>query len=310
MTPLLRGLVRAFLLWNSDMNRIVSLGAAVAAALALAPSAAFAHGFAGKRFFPATIATEDPAAADELALPTIFHLDSETEYSAQYAKRITPHLAFSIEGAWTSTDEEPDGMQNIETGIKWQFHTNPDAESIMAAGVDVEWGGTGDSEAGAEDTTVLSPTFLFGKGFGGSSVEAMRPFAITGTLAYSLPAEGHDEGGEPLPNVLSGGFAIEYSLPYLAANVRDNGWPGWVNQLTPLVEVTFERPVRHGGGEGTTGTINPGVLWTGRRLQLGVEAIIPMNDESGDSVGWAFQAHFFVDDMLPHSLGRPIFGGS
>jgi len=30
-----------------------------------------AHGFAGKRFFPASLAVEDPFVADELALPTI-----------------------------------------------------------------------------------------------------------------------------------------------------------------------------------------------------------------------------------------------
>src|SRR5881275_649566 len=32
---------------------------------------ALAHGFAGKRFFPATLATDDPFVADELSLPTI-----------------------------------------------------------------------------------------------------------------------------------------------------------------------------------------------------------------------------------------------
>jgi hypothetical protein len=31
---------------------------------------AFAHGFAGDRFFPATISTDDPFAASELSLPT------------------------------------------------------------------------------------------------------------------------------------------------------------------------------------------------------------------------------------------------
>src|SRR6476646_5026684 len=30
-----------------------------------------AHGFAGKRFFPATLATDDPFVADELSLPTL-----------------------------------------------------------------------------------------------------------------------------------------------------------------------------------------------------------------------------------------------
>ena len=39
--------------------------------LMFASSDSWAHGFAGSRFFPATIATDDPFVADELALPTI-----------------------------------------------------------------------------------------------------------------------------------------------------------------------------------------------------------------------------------------------
>src|SRR5580693_1068250 len=34
------------------------------------PSTAFSHGFAGDRFFPATITTDDPFAASEMSLPT------------------------------------------------------------------------------------------------------------------------------------------------------------------------------------------------------------------------------------------------
>src|SRR5712692_11428617 len=37
----------------------------------LSASQAFAHGFAGKRFFPATLQTDDPFVADELSLPTL-----------------------------------------------------------------------------------------------------------------------------------------------------------------------------------------------------------------------------------------------
>ncbi len=38
------------------------------ASLKLCP--ADAHGFAGERFFPATILTDDPSVADEMSLPT------------------------------------------------------------------------------------------------------------------------------------------------------------------------------------------------------------------------------------------------
>ena len=54
------------------MNRF-RLGAAAAAAVALLSmnSAALAHGWAGERFFPATILTDDPFVADEISLPQV-----------------------------------------------------------------------------------------------------------------------------------------------------------------------------------------------------------------------------------------------
>ena len=46
----------------------------------MAAAAAHAHGIVGERFFPATITTDDPFAADELALPTITVFNHETDY--------------------------------------------------------------------------------------------------------------------------------------------------------------------------------------------------------------------------------------
>ena len=53
--------------------------------------------------------------------------------------------------------------------------------------------------------------------------------------------------------------------------------------------------------------INPGVIWSGRRVQVGMEAIVPVNRASGRGVGGAVQIHLFIDDLLPHSLGKPIW---
>jgi hypothetical protein len=45
---------------------------ALAIALTIFPTAGtWAHGFAGSRFFPATITIDDPFVADELSLPTV-----------------------------------------------------------------------------------------------------------------------------------------------------------------------------------------------------------------------------------------------
>ncbi len=56
-----------------------------------------------------------------------------------------------------------------------------------------------------------------------------------------------------------------------------------------------------------TGFVNPGIIWFGKYIQLGIEAQIPINDNSGDGVGVLALFHVFIDDLFPDSLGRPIF---
>ena len=76
--------------------------------------------------------------------------------------------------------------------------------------------------------------------------------------------------------------------------------------MIPVVEFALETPLDRGGG-GTTGTINPGVLWAEHvRAAVGLEAVIPVNDRSGKGVGWLAQLHFFLDDLFPNSFGRPL----
>ena len=82
------------------------------------------------------------------------------------------------------------------------------------------------------------------------------------------------------------------------------------DRLIPLVEFAFETPLNRGQEGQTTGTINPGVIWSGKYFQVGAEAIIPVNSRTGNDVGFIAQLHFYLDDLFPHSLGRPLFGGN
>jgi hypothetical protein len=75
-----------------------------------------------------------------------------------------------------------------------------------------------------------------------------------------------------------------------------------------VVELSVSSPTGAHGGR-TTGTINPGLIWSGQYIQLAAEAIVPVNRASGHGVGFIGQLHFYIDDLFPHSLGRPIFGG-
>ena len=288
---------------------------AALAALAL-PAMAQAHGVAGDRVFPATLVVEDPAAADELALPTVSYLEgdaAETSMSAEYSKRLTRTFSISVGGEWTRQKEAGlpavSGFQNLETGAKWQFLTSAAHEAILSAGIDVEWQGTGAAGVGAERHTTVTPGLLFGKGAGDlpESLSWARPFAVTGQVGYAIPSRRRDPGEtEDNPRVLAWGLALEYSLPYLQAQVKDLGLPAPFNRMTPLVEASFETPVT-GPDRRTTGTINPGLIWAGRKVQIGAEARFPINAASGRGVGGVVQMHFYLDDILPRSLGEPIW---
>ena len=113
------------------------------------------------------------------------------------------------------------------------------------------------------------------------------------------------------PRVLNWGGTIQYSMPYLKSAVVDLGLPEFVNHLIPLVEATLQTPVANAltSGTRTTGTINPGVIWVGNTFQFAVEALIPINRQSGSNVGVIAQLHLYLDDIDPRGIGKPIFGG-
>ncbi len=277
-------------------------------ATALFDQDASAHGVVGDRFFPATIASDDPFAADELALPTIALGNHEEDYDFEYTKTIFPHFAVSLEGGYVSVHPpgEPNasGWDNFEITPTWQFVTDANSEFVASAGMSFEIGGSG-SRAVADTFTTYTPKFLFGKGFGDlpDSMALLRPLAVTGVVGYAIPGTGEES------RTVEWSGAVEYSLLYLQNNVRDAGFSKVISHLTPVVEFAMQTPTGAGGG-GTTGTINPGLLWSGQYTQLGIEAIVPINRASGDNVGVLMQLHFYMDDIFPHSLGTPIFGGN
>ena len=304
------------------LSRLLHAGMASGVFLCCA-TAATAHGFAGARFFPATIATDDPFVADELALPTFawFKDDGDvrtTTYSVGFAKRITSNFALEFSGAYVQ--QRPpggttvDGFDNFSLGAKYQISVNPVRETIFSIGIDADLGGTGTKRIGAERFSTIAPTFFFGKGFGDmfERTSMLRAFALTGSIGVAIPTEARTPDGlggfEDNPNVLQLGLALEYSLPYLQSQVRNIGLGVPFDRLIFVTELSLDTPLDRGGGK-TTGTINPGLLWAGQYVQLSAEAIIPWNRGSGHAVGILAQLHFYIDDLFPASLGRPVFGG-
>jgi hypothetical protein len=295
--------------------------------VALSASNAFAHCFVGARFFPATLATDDPCVADELSLPTVSFTKtgdvppaSEWDISAELSKRITEDFGISIGDTWTQIRQPGSstlaGFSDLETTLQYQLLKNSDHELAMLLGLIVDWGGTGASDSGiGTPYSLLTPTFYFGKGFGDLPEEAgwLRAFAVTGQVGYQIPTTSFDIMQNAfVPQVLVYGGSIQYSMPYLKSEIQDYQLPDFINHLIPIVEAQLQTPIANNFGNSfvTTGTINPGVIWVGSYFQVGLEAQIPVNRASGSSVGFLGQLHFYLDDMFPTTIGQPLLGSS
>jgi hypothetical protein len=266
-------------------------------------SPALAHGVIGQRFFPATITTDDPFAADELALPTITSFDHETGVDFDYSKTILPGFAVEVGYGHVAGGDDGRGFDNLEISPSLEVYRNSGHEFIFTTGLEWEVGGTGSRKV-AERSSTYTPTLKFGKGFGDlpDGMKYLRPLAVTGTVGYAIPGN-RDESSS-----VEWGGAVEYSLLYLQTNVRDQGFSDFVAHMTPVIEFVFSSPTKGGEG-GTTGTINPGLIWSGQYVQFAAEAVVPVNSASGHGVGFLGQIHFYIDDLFPNSLGRPLFGG-
>ncbi len=319
--------------------RLLRAGLPALAIMLVALTESAAHEIVGNRFFPATLGIDDPGVNDELSIPTVSSFKTgddpsfrQRDFSAEFSKRITDAFAISVGTTYSRlsapggpTGFGADGFQNLETTFKYRVFKNPEHEFVMSVGVNIEWGGTGAARAGADPINTYTPTLYFGKGFGDlpDTLSWLRPVAITGQVGYAIPGRrstttfGIDPDSGDLtgdtefhPRVLNWGGTLQYSMPYLKSAVIDLGLPDFVNHLIPLVEATLQTPVSNTFTSGTltTGTINPGFIWVDRTFQVAVEALIPINRQSGTNVGVIAQLHFYLDDIDPRGIGRPIFG--
>ena len=285
----------------------------------------------GNRIFATTLSVDDPCVDDELSLSTV-RLETggnpsaaEWQLPGEYFKSITENFGVSVDDAWirrqVSGMDAHDGFDNLVTSFLYQFIRDAHDELAMSAALDVSWGGTGSRAVGAEPFTTLTPTWLVAKGFVflPEFMKLLRPVGVTAQLGYSFATESSavlDNGSGPLittrnPQFLVWGGSVQYSMPYLKSYVEDFGLPGLVNHLVPIVEVSLDTQTSNfDGGEVTTGTISPGVFYQTDKYQFGVEAVIPINLSSGHGVGVITNVHFYLENIFPNSLGKPLFGGA
>ena len=285
-----------------------TLGLALAIILLL-PVSSWAHGFAGKRFFPTTFQVDDPFISDEFSV-LINHIKDPdartTEIDIDYSKRILPNFGLEFHEAHLHQEfnegGSANGWDNLGVGVKWQFLTDEKHELIMSAGTDIDIGGTGAKGIGASSFSTISPGLFFGKGFGDlpESVNFLRPFAITGVISPSFPTKRD-------PDTLTWAFTVQYSLVYLQSFVKDIGLGQPFNHMVLVTEFPMTTCLARDCKGQTTGTVNPGVVWFTKKMGLGIAAQIPVNERTGHNVGVLGLVHFFIDDLFPKSIGRPIF---
>ena len=291
-----------------------SLVAALAglAIIAVPTTGALAHAVCGNRVFPATLTLDDPGIADELSLPTIQYTPipggAVTSYGFEWDKTITPSIGFGIQGGYVVqhlAGANAQGWDNLAATLKGQILCDESREFMLSVGIERDFNNTGSGQlrrAGAIDSvSTTTPTLYFGKGFGDLPVGWLRPFAITGTVGYEI-----SDRPALSPNQLDYAMSLQYSLPYLNQHVAAMNLPAFFTRLVPAVEIAMTTPERGGTA---TGTISPGLFYEAATWQVGAEAAIPINHATRQMQGTGFiaQFHLFLDDLLPNSLGRPLF---
>ena len=292
----------------------------LAAASLAGPAAALAHVIAGVRVFPVTLTFDDPGVADEATLPQVVLQpgpggQSQTAIPWEYDKTITPTTALIYNQGYDILNQPgmktQTGLENALVTGKWQAFTSAATESVVSLGVIQEFGGGPATQAvGGDAFGATAPSIYGGQGMGFLPVPMLRPLALTGEVNYVISNRrlnsAGDNGGNP--NSLTAGLSIQYSIPYLQSQVADFHLPEIIGRLIPLVEFTWYSPVQAPAfGYPATLTIAPGVIYLGDSFQVGLEALIPGNRAAGPHVGAIAQLHFFLDDLFPDTIGRPLF---
>ena len=299
-----------------------------------------AHVVAGDRVFPVTLTFDDPGVADEVSIPAFGYSRQgaqggsgpthEYDFGFEYDKTITPNTALIFNDGYnvlqTNGAKTETGFENIFITGKWQAYTNAPHEFVVSLGLIRELGGTSTIHIGGDQYGSTQPTGYFGKGFGDLPIGFARPLAITGELGYVI-ADHKLKAFEQAPaanvtnplnsgvaaqfnngnnNAWSGSLSVQYSVPYLQSQVKDVGLRGVFANLIPIVEVDWTSPASTPSSQGTTWTIAPGVIYLAQWGELGVEALIPANRTTGTTVGAVALVHFFLDDLMPNTLGKPL----
>src|SRR5262249_33453925 len=156
---------------------------------------AHAHGIAGNRFFPGTLAFDDPAVADEAILPNFSSLkrpDSggdvvDNRIEGSLFRLLTPTLGVGIDSGWIHRNwgnSRRSGFDVTNLAVKGLVYRNDLHEVLVSAGFGWGIAHSGAKGVNANAPDLLQPGIFFGKGFGDlpDALAWLRPFGITGAI--------------------------------------------------------------------------------------------------------------------------------
>lgn len=292
------------------VNRLGIIILLEAVLLCVVTTGAEAYTSAGDRLFPATLVLPQAAPSDQFFVtPTTQPFKNgvqATSVTEAYDKTITPRLGVQLsetEGWGTKLGEgSTTGPHNFVLAFKYLVDVDKKHEFFFTVAVDHEFGHTGGGSAPHGRGATL-PTLYFGKGLGDLDIGYLRPLAVVGYARYGI------SDGAPRPDRATLGLALEYSIPYLQSKVRAFDLPDPLRRITPLVECLVSTPVGKDYGAGTNALIAPGISYGGEGWEAGIEALVPVTEESGSGVGVIAQVNLSLDYLFSTSIGEPFFYG-
>src|SRR5215813_14028298 len=110
---------------------------------------AHAHGIAGNRYFPGTLAFDDPAVADEAILPAFASFKHpedgrhvvDNRISWSFFRLLTPTLGVGVDSGWVHRNwgaANRSGFDTTNLTIKGEVYRNDPHETLVSAGL--SWG--------------------------------------------------------------------------------------------------------------------------------------------------------------------------
>lgn len=292
-------LVKSHTINISGILRLTLFGVLI---LLLSPTYAFAHD--EDSVFVPTIAIDEPTVGDELDIVYSSNKNKNEDealihsraFGMEISKVIFPHFGLSLGTNYQRLrleDRFNSGNDNIEVGAKYEFYVNPCQNLLLSLGLVAELGKTGSRKVGSESATSLSPVLYFGKGMQNLNDELkyLQPIVFTGLVSPSYCTKA-----SKIENI-DIGFSFQYHLRHLNHEEGCSS-SSLLNNIIPVVELPLSVCTTKECRGKVAGTINPGILFSGPYVQLGIEATLPISKKSGRHVGALAQVHFFLDNIF------------